>query len=71
MNEYDLNNLNFILSLNVRGLHEWWDSISQDDKEYALELLRCYKFELIDRAVDLNGDFTLADQVIDSIKSKL
>jgi len=69
MDEYDLNNLNFILNLKKKDLDEWWDTISSDDREYAMELLRCYRLDLIDQAVELSGDYTLANEVIDRVRA--
>ena len=46
MNPYDKNNLNFILNLHEEDLPVWFESISFDDRLYALELLQAYRAEL-------------------------
>lgn len=40
MNDWDKNNLQFILSLDETQFDEWYSSISDDDAEYAMELLK-------------------------------
>jgi hypothetical protein len=40
MNKHDTDNLEFILSLNELQLAEWYDSLSDDDIEYASELMQ-------------------------------
>ena len=39
MTEYDQENLDFIYSLDEETRADWWSSISEDDKDYASELL--------------------------------
>jgi hypothetical protein len=46
MNDYDRSNLNFIRSLNEEQFDEWYASISLDDIDYALELLKEARLEL-------------------------
>jgi hypothetical protein len=45
MNDYDKNNLNFLLSLHGKSFNEWADQASEDDIQYAMELLRQRQFE--------------------------
>jgi len=51
MNNYDRNNLNFLLSIDASTLHDWYSSASADDIAYAEELLDAYQREL-DAATD-------------------
>lgn len=46
MNDWDKNNLNFILSLKAAEFDEWYESLSQDDLEYAMELLKQARVEV-------------------------
>lgn len=46
MNDYDRSNLNFIRSLDEKQFDEWYVSISSDDVDYALELLKQARLEL-------------------------
>jgi len=46
MNDHDRSNLNFLLNADKDILREWYDAVSEDDREYAQELLIAYKEEL-------------------------
>lgn len=46
MNEYDKNNLNFLLTLHGKSFGEWADQASEDDIQYAMELLRRRQLEV-------------------------
>lgn len=46
MDEYDRENLNFLMTVGAAGLREWYSQASQDDIEYAQELLSYHEFEL-------------------------
>jgi hypothetical protein len=63
MNDYDRSNLNFILNLSDKQIPIWFATISEDDKNYAFELLREYRSELVIRALELedtNGETDIA-----------
>lgn len=67
MNTYDRNNLNFILSLDENGFDEWSATLSADDIDYALELLRKARSEVIMKVaecVDSIEDFTEASMLL-------
>jgi len=46
MNEYDRENLQFLLNASKEVLKDWWDNVEEDDHEYASELLDTYSEEL-------------------------
>ena len=46
MNNWDKNNLNFILSLKAAEFDEWYESLSQDDLEYAMDLMKQARAEV-------------------------
>lgn len=46
MNKHDMDNVNFILSLNEREFDKWANSISQDDLDYAIEIIKARRLEL-------------------------
>lgn len=46
MNEWDRQNLEFLLSASPIVLRQWYDNVDQDDREYAFELLDRYSEEL-------------------------
>lgn len=76
MKKRDRRNLQFLLSLDEMTLLAWYLSAPQQDREYAAELLKTYSDEL-DKAKILvydgpeDGDFAQANDLINSIKSKL
>jgi hypothetical protein len=45
MNDYDRNNLNYILSLTDDQFTEWSQSIDNEDRQYALELIQQHRIE--------------------------
>jgi hypothetical protein len=46
MNEYDRNNLRYLMSLSKEEFTVFCGRVSEDDREYAAELLRIYRAEL-------------------------
>jgi hypothetical protein len=54
MNEYDRNNLQFILSLkNPAEWEEWAETLSEDDLRYALELIKIAQAESLVQMMEL------------------
>ena len=74
MNDYDLNNFNFLRSLTEEQFDDWLAQASADDVDYALELLREARRQLhLLTAELLDGpDIGVADAVeaINQIRSK-
>lgn len=56
MNDWDKNNLNFILSLDEEGFEVWYATLSTDDMDYALELLKTARTEVAIQMASLNDD---------------
>ena len=57
MNEYDRNNLNFILSMNTESeWEEWAETLSQDDILYALDLIKSAKAESFVKMLELQEE---------------
>jgi hypothetical protein len=54
MDDYDRNNLEFLLKATPEALEEWSKEVTQDDLDYAQELLDAYQLELNERALALN-----------------
>lgn len=46
MNNDDLNNIYYILTRTQAELEEWWESLSEEDQQYALEIVKAYRREL-------------------------
>lgn len=53
MNEWDKQNLNFLLNADHKTLMEWYDSASVDDLLYAQELFQAKTTELILQEIEL------------------
>ena len=56
MNDHDRSNLQFILSLDEDGFDKWTATLSEDDVDYALELLKAARTEVMMQAVSLTDE---------------
>lgn len=65
MNLHDQSNLKFLMSLTKRELKTWFNSVTKDDVEYALEILKLAQVEEI---IEINttevSDFTDAKKIL-------
>ena len=76
MNDWDRNNLNFLLNADERVIKEWSAQVPQDDIDYAHELLALYSQELREQAIalkieaemSLSDNYHEANMVIDRIR---
>jgi len=68
MSERDRNNLMFIMTCPRNEIQTWFDTLSQDDQLYALELLDQASFIITARTDDEIEDFTLANKVLDKFR---
>ena len=64
MDPRDTKNLRFIMSLSNDQIAEWAMTITQDDMQYAFELIELAKIELIDKEVEVTEDLSLAKEVL-------
>lgn len=67
MNNWDLNNFHFIMNLSEAEFDEWMQSISDDDVQYAIELIRAARAETetnIQTLEDEDMDLTAAQSVL-------
>ena len=74
MNDWDRNNLNFILTSMDDAFEKWMLEAKTGDIEYALELIARHKRELADieeKLYDDVTDFTEALAIINRVKEKL
>jgi hypothetical protein len=72
MNEWDRDNLKFIMETDDGAFDEWLDQADNDDVVYALELIRLAKAELMVQEMELTdsvANFSEANQLIERIKS--
>jgi len=56
MNDWDKNNIQFILSLDEEGFEDWYATLDTDDMDYALELLKQARTEVNMQLVSLHDD---------------
>ena len=49
MDDHDRANLEFLLTATPEALKEWSEEVTQDDLDYAQELLDAYQLELTER----------------------
>lgn len=61
MNQRDKNNLEFIMNLSESQIKTWWDSISEDDRDYALELINNHRKELTARSINYAIDLEIVN----------
>ena len=72
MNDWDRDNLKFIMETDDGAFDEWLDQADNDDVAYALELIRMAKAELIVQEMELSdsvANFNEANQLIERIKN--
>jgi hypothetical protein len=72
MNEWDKDNLEFIMNTTDESFDEWLDQADNDDIAYALELIRMAKAELMVQEMEFTDEisnFSEANQLIDRIKN--
>ena len=73
MNKHDQDNLNFIMSLSLTALRKWADTVSADDIDYAIELMKIKSNELTVQEMeftDMVQDVSEAASIIDAIRTK-
>ena len=52
MDMNDKNNLDFLLRVSEKGLKEWYKQATDDDIQYALELMNWFQDELDDEMIE-------------------
>ena len=57
----DFNNIRYILNKSPEELLGWWESLSDDDREYAMEILTDYRKMLDEPVVE---EYTLAREYL-------
>jgi hypothetical protein len=76
MNQHDRKNLNFLLHAPQKDFDKWMDEASDDDINYALEIIRQSKTELMVEQIELQeaaimyeDDIGEAKYILDRIKN--
>jgi hypothetical protein len=73
MNDWDRDNLNFLLTISSETFEDWLQQADEDDIDYAIELLRAAKSELIIEqmeVLDMVQDTSTANNFIEQIRKK-
>ena len=72
MKKRDRDNLKFLMTIDERTFDDWMNQADDDDLEYALQLIKIAKIELLIKQLDLIDDvedFSDAKEVIKRIKN--
>jgi hypothetical protein len=72
MNDWDRDNLFFIMNTTNEGFDEWLEQADDDDIRYALELIRMAKAELMVQEMEFTDEidnYSDAAQLIDRIRN--
>lgn len=72
MNEWDRDNLEFIMNSTNESFEEWLDQADNEDIAYALDLIRMAKAELMVQEMEYTDDisnFNEASKLIERIKN--
>jgi len=72
MNDWDRDNLKFIMETDDGAFDEWLEQADDRDIEYALELIRMARAELMVQEMEMTdsvSNFTEANLIIERIKS--
>jgi hypothetical protein len=72
MNDWDRDNLHFILNTTDDSFEDWLDQADNDDIDYALNLIRTAKAELLTQEhelLDEVNDMSEANLLIDRIRN--
>lgn len=70
-NEWDRDNLEFLLNTKGEDFEDFWAQADEDDKVYAQELLDAYSRELQLKSQDLEIEAQLMRDGVDQAKSLL
>lgn len=79
MDKNDKQNLEFLLTVDLKTLVDWYNNTSIDDHNYAIELLSEYSKELteicneqlVEQSLDNMSVFPEANQVINQVLKKI
>lgn len=61
MNPWDLDNLRFLMNIKQNEFDEWMEQASEDDIDYALELIKCARSELTVQLMDAEEELQECD----------
>ena len=78
MNSHDKKNLDFLMYASPETIRDWYEHVSEDDIQYALELIRTARLEMSLQESDIEDyssdaceeDFSLANSVLSKFTLK-
>lgn len=68
MNDHDRSNLQFIMALDEDGFDKWSATLSDDDVDYALELIKAARTELIMEVASVTDEVEDTSEAMDVLK---
>ena len=70
MSDWDENNIDFVLSIGVNQISDWISNMDEDEILYALSIIECANWKLLDEAVENYSDCKTANKVLKKIWNK-
>lgn len=67
MTQQDENNIEYVLSLDPSQVSVWISSMTEDEFQYALSIIECAHWKLLDEAVEYESDCSKAKKVLEKI----
>ena len=67
MTEEDYENLSFLLNLTNEAFDEWWETVDENDQNYALSILKVAEVEILEKIQEKTGDLGLAKTTLASL----
>lgn len=67
MTEEDYENLSFLLNLTNEAFDEWWETVDENDRNYALSILKVAEVEILEKIQEKTGDLGLAKTTLASL----
>jgi hypothetical protein len=70
MRHSDEENIEFVLSLGVNEVADWISNLNDNELVYALSIIECANWKLLDEAVENYSDCKTANKVLKKIWNK-
>lgn len=71
MNKTELSDIQFIMSLTAEQFDQWSNDLSDDDTEYAINIIKKYREEMLNKEDELMvADLSEARKVLNQFKLK-
>ena len=70
MTERDENNIEYVLSLGSGDISEWISDMDESEILYALSIIECAHWKLLDEAIEYESDCIRAKKTLEKIFHK-